>query len=109
MDTKLATKQVRLTEWAGIIKACKASGLKVDDYLRRHGISRDSYYYWLRKVKEAALTQAGFVEMPAFKKVPLSDSFETQMVIKAEDTELYVNNDTSSELISRVLGVLGHA
>ena len=62
MNTKLATRQIRLNEWAAIIKDCKASGQKVDIYCEQHGLSRDAYYYWLRKVKEAALTQAGFVE-----------------------------------------------
>ena len=57
MNTKLATKEIRLNEWAGIIKSCRASGLKVDDYCRQHDISRDAYYYWLRKVKEKALQE----------------------------------------------------
>lgn len=29
MNTKLATTQIRITEWAAIIKDCKSSGLKV--------------------------------------------------------------------------------
>ena len=39
------------------------SGLKVDDYCAQHGLSGNAYFYWLRKVKEAALTQSGFVEV----------------------------------------------
>lgn len=38
MNTKLATTQIRLTEWASIIKDCKSSGLKVDEYCRQHDI-----------------------------------------------------------------------
>ncbi len=68
MNTKLATTQIRLTEWASIIKDCRASGLKVDEYCQQHNLSRDAYYYWLRKVKAAALQQAGFVELPAPEK-----------------------------------------
>ena len=72
MNTKLATTQIRITEWAAIIKDCKSSGMKVDDYCQLHDISRDAYYYWLRKAKTAALQQAGFVElpMPETKPVP---------------------------------------
>ena len=90
MNTKLATRQIRLNEWAAIIKDCKASGQKVDIYCEQHGLSRDAYYYWLRKVKEAALTQAGFVELPALtsEQIPAktiekgTSAFETQMIIK---------------------------
>lgn len=89
MNTKLATRQIRLNEWAAIIKDCKASGQKVDIYCEQHGLSRDAYYYWLRKVKEAALTQAGFVELPALtsEQIPAktiekgTSAFETQMII----------------------------
>ena len=109
MNTKLATRQIRLNEWAGIIKECRSNGLKIDDYCKQHNISRNRYFYWLRRVKEAALSQAGFVEMPSLNTVPEASSFNTQMIIKTEGAELCINNDTSSELLSRVLGVLGHA
>lgn len=41
MNTKLATRQIRLEEWAAIIKDCKASGQNVDIYCEQHGLSRD--------------------------------------------------------------------
>lgn len=110
MNTKLATTQIRLTEWASIIKECKSSGLKVDEYCQQHNLSRDAYYYWLRKLKESALQQAGFVELPAPGKesIPSSD-FHTQLVIKTAGIEIDINNDTPAELIARVLGVMDHA
>ena len=110
MDTKLATKQIRLNEWTGIIKDCKASGLKVDDYCARHNLSRDAYYYWLRKVKEAALQQAGFIELPALNPGRLSASgFSSQMIIRVGETDIMVNQNTPAELISTVLGIVNHA
>ena len=109
MNTKLATKEIRLNEWAGIIKSCRASGLKVDDYCRQHDIYPDAYYFWLRKVKEKALLQAGFVEITAMEQRQQGTVFDTSMVIKNGNTELCINDDTSSELLSRVLGVMGYA
>ena len=110
MNTKLATTQIRITEWAAIIKDCKSSGMKVDDYCQQHDISRDTYYYWLRKVKTAALQQAGFVELPIpeTKPVPTTD-FSTQMVIKTAGKEIRINYDTPPELITRGLEVIRHA
>ena len=63
MNTKLTTSKMRIGQWADIIKDCKKSGLKVDDYCTQHGLSRNAYFYWLRKVNEAALTQRRFVEV----------------------------------------------
>lgn len=63
MDTKLATIQICTKQWASIIQDCRSSGLKVDDYCKQHSLSRNAYYYWQRKVKEAALSHADFVEI----------------------------------------------
>ena len=115
MNTKLATTQIRLNEWAAVIKDCKASGLKVDEYCQQHNLSRDAYYYWLRKVKAAALKQAGFVELTAPEGGSCSSggtaatSFTAQMTIKAGNLELGVSNETPSELLSRVLEVIRRA
>lgn len=110
MNTKIATAQIRIAEWAAIIKDCKSSGMKVDDYCQQHDISRDAYYYWLRKVKTAALQQAGFVELPMSENKPVPNTdFTAQMVIKAGRNEISINNDTPTELISRVLEVIRHA
>lgn len=117
MNTKLATQQIRLNEWAAIIKECKASGQKVDLYCEQHGLSRDAYYYWLRKVKEAALKQAGFVELSALapEQTPVktaekeTPSFQTQMIIKIKEIEFCVNENSPSELVSRMLEIIRHA
>ena len=55
MNTKLATSQIRLKNWAAIIQDRKQSGLSVNDYCSQHQLSRDAYYYWLRKIKETCL------------------------------------------------------
>ena len=97
MNTKLATRQIWSHEWAAIIKDCKASGQKVDIYCEQHGLSRDAYYYWLCKVKEAALKQAGFVELPVLRpeQPPSktvekgSSAFEIQMIIKSKRLSLH--------------------
>ena len=48
MDTRLATNQIRLQQWAAIIHDRKESGLKVDDYCKLNNLSRNAYYYWLK-------------------------------------------------------------
>lgn len=117
MDTKLATMQIRTKQWASIIQDCRASGLKVNDYCEQHGLSRNAYYYWQRKVKEAALSQAGFVEIQgdALKTeadLPASPSgspFSPQMVLSVGGLYVGINRDTPMPLLTQVLGVIRHA
>ena len=56
MNTKKATKQIRLQYWAGLITECQESGQKTKDWIVEHNITHDAYYYWLREVRRAALT-----------------------------------------------------
>ena len=109
MDTRLATKQYRLRQWAEIIKDRSASGMKVNEYCKQNNLSRDAYYYWFKKLKEAALQQSGMVELTQSDLQTRNDFFSAQMVISADGVELLVNNDTPSELISRVLEVMHRA
>ncbi|MDF2869889.1 MAG: hypothetical protein K0R05_1464 [Anaerocolumna sp.] len=112
MDTRLATNQIRLSEWTRIINDRCQSGLKVDEYCKQHQLSRHAYYYWLRKVKEAALIHNSFVELPALpeKTVPASTNhFIYQMTIAIGNTVLGVSESTPMELLSRVLEVVRNA
>jgi len=113
MNTKLATRQFRLEQWTGIIRDCRNSGMKVDDYLKTNGISRDQYYYWLRQVKSAALAQCenagSFVEVPPSRMINSpDDTFSAQLTVSANGFTVAVNESTSSELLIRVLEAVSH-
>ena len=79
MDTQLTIRQMKLTHWAGIISQCRSQcqsdGIEVRQWLQDNNINRDQYYYWHKKVKEAALVQQGepaFLELKAPGAVPVS-------------------------------------
>jgi len=77
MNSLKAEKRFRLNKWAEIIRECKTSGIKVSEWLAQNNISKDQYYYWQRKVKDACLEsmqmkQATFVELPA--DIPASNT-----------------------------------
>ena len=55
MDTRLATTNIRIQQWTAIFKAKDESGLIMDEYCKQNGISRNVYYYWLRRARNAAL------------------------------------------------------
>ncbi len=61
--------------------------MKVDEYCQSRGITRDMYFYWLRKVKEAALDSSGIelVELKEPEPSQPSDAsspFTTEAIIK---------------------------
>ena len=69
MNSLTAEKQYQLAKWADIIKSCMSSGMMVSEWLRQNNVSKDQYYYWQRKLKDACLEslqeeQVSFVELP---------------------------------------------
>lgn len=109
MDTKLATRQIRLQQWAAVIKDRNSSGLKVDDYCKQHGISRDTYFYWLRKVREAALIQSGFVELEPAANTPEEPEEQPSLEANINGITLSIREGVSMDLLSKVIRVIKDA
>lgn len=118
MDTKLATAKIRIRQWAEIIKDRCDSGMTVDVYCEKHGLSRNSYFYWLRKVRQEALFQAEsgtrFIELsePGLTRdsVPEDPSlFLPQLTVQLGDAVIGIDNSTPMELLSRTLEVVRSA
>lgn len=58
----------RLAQWAGLIRQRTESGLSVNAFCRSRGLSRSQYFYWQRKVREAALEN--MVPLPEGRLIP---------------------------------------
>lgn len=50
----LVKNQYRLEQWTKLIQECRSSGMKVDDWCEANGVTHHAYYYWLRKIRQAA-------------------------------------------------------
>jgi transposase-like protein len=120
MNTKAATTQIHIQQWIGIIQDRASSGLTVDDYCESHGLTRNQYYYWLRKVRAGFLEAAPqLVELHVPETVPaVSETMPInstvtadvpQLLISKGDIEIRVNSNISPELLMTVFHCLSHA
>lgn len=57
MDTRLAKRNYSIQQWKAIIQDRNNTNLTVDEYCKQNGLSRNSYFYWLRIIREEALEQ----------------------------------------------------
>ena len=54
MDRIMEIKnKIRISEWSDMVRACRGSGLTVRQWCNSNGINIKTYYYRLRKVREA--------------------------------------------------------
>lgn len=111
MDTRLAAQQIRLTEWAGIIRARNESGQTVKEFCRQNEITETQYFYWLRRVRAAALQEhaSSFAELPASANSPAPSPGGTDVIIEIGRARVRVSNACSRDTLSMVMEVLGNA
>ncbi len=63
-ETKKLTDKYRLEQWAAIIRERINSGKQVKEWCAENNISRHKYFYWLRKVKSAAVQEKALIKSP---------------------------------------------
>lgn len=54
MDSREMTREVRLRQWSEVLREQKESGQNVKTWCESQGIRRQQYFYWQRKLREAA-------------------------------------------------------
>ena len=56
-DVLAMRSEYRLQHWAQVVKSCNTSGLSNREFCRQHQIAEKTYYYWLRRLREAGASQ----------------------------------------------------
>jgi len=46
--------ELKIAQWSDVIRKAGESGMPVRRWLTQNNISKDAYYYWLRKIKRAS-------------------------------------------------------
>ena len=54
---KQIARQVRMTHWAQMMRERRDSGASVREWCSGKGINEKTYYYWQRRLREAACTE----------------------------------------------------
>ena len=57
MNTREIASEYRLSQRAGIVRERTASGMSIREFCRRAGYQESVYFYWQRKLREAACTE----------------------------------------------------
>ena len=53
-DVLAVRDEYRLKEWTEVYRRCRESGLSNREFCRENGIAEKTFYYWLKKLREAA-------------------------------------------------------
>ena len=114
----LVAQKTRLSEWIDMVRDCqnRPQGMKIDEWCQLHDITKASYYWRLRKVREAYLKTADhtqtFVEVPssAIQPVNMAAEYKIIALIRGRNNlTLEITEQASDSFLKTLLGVLGNA
>ncbi|WP_075680043.1 hypothetical protein [Roseburia sp. 831b] len=124
-QTSIASRNCRIQEWAQMIQDCnnRPVGMSVSEWCQEHSITTANYYYRMTQVRKACLdslpsevVEQAIVPVPTNLMTNGNYSFaetnqecdESFIELSAHGVTLRVTENTSSSLLSKVLGVLAH-
>ena len=118
------THEVRLANWKAIIEQCQArpKGQTAKQWMVENDISDKQYYYWLRRVRAAAIKKnqipallepekqlptVSFAEIPVKELLPSEES--PAIVIKTKKSTIEIPTAVSDALVVKIVKAVAHA
>lgn len=115
MNTRDIATEYRLAHWTQVMRDRTDRGLSIHAYCEEAGIHENTYFYWQRKLREAAYT--GMQETSAEVKSIVPNGWATigvserstktkGLTVEAGGCHITVGENTDLELLMRVCQVL---
>ena len=105
MEKALALRrEYRLQHWARIVDECAKSGKSNREFCAGRGVSEKTYYYWLRRLREAAADSV----TPQLVEVTFNDKSDRSgnLRVNYQGAELIVNETTPAAVLEMALMAL---
>lgn len=121
--TSLIARQCRLREWARMVQDCRnrPEEMSVEEWCEAHSITKANYYYRMTQVRKACLdavpkevVEQAIVPIPMnlmnIEEPDVSEksSENSFLELTSNGITIRVTDRTSTELLSKVLGVIAH-
>lgn len=113
-DISVVKSQLKLQVWAAMVSECRQSGMTVEAWCKSQNLSSKTYYYRLKKVREAALvniapvqlSETGDASNPCFKKLEVQAPVQSTLpaiTVHLPYATVEVTNDASQRTVEAVL------
>ena len=117
MNTREIAKEYRLGHWSSIMQERTTSGMSIRTYCQQTGIRENVYYYWQRKLREAACREILASEQVAISQAVAPSGWavcesakpmqeESAATIEIGKFRVNVGADTAPEQLEKICRVL---
>ena len=104
-------RQVRLSQWSAMVQEREDSGLSVKAFCKQVGIATKTYYYRLRRLREAAVEQArSEAAQPELVRFTPPTEYAVgqaqRIVIKTADTTIEIPVNAQPDVVAAAVSFL---
>lgn len=116
MNTIEIAAEYRLSHWAQVVHQQRESGLSIKAYCKENGFHENAYYYWQRKLRQAACAKLAERTADAetrlvpsgWARLETTDPEQSDIAVKIEinGCRVEVTTETDPELLLKVCRTL---
>ena len=105
-ETAKMKKEAKLTQWAEMVRQRNESGLTVTDWCKQNGINLKTYYYRLKRVRQAVCNEIEQHEIVPVEPIAGTEITAEKIELSIGDVKISLPDDFNESTLKRLLGVL---
>ena len=99
-------KEIKLAQWAEMVRQRNESGLTVTDWCKENGINLKTYYYRLKRVRQAVCSEMERHDIVPVEPIAGTEITTEKIELSIGDVKISLPDDFNESTLKRLLGVL---
>ena len=99
-------KEVKVSQWAEMVRQRNESGLTVTDWCKENGINLKTYYYRLKRVRQAVCNKIEQHDIVPVEPIAGTETTSEKIELSVGDVKISLPDDFNESTLRRLLGVL---
>ena len=105
-ETAKMKKEAKPAQWAEMVRQRNESGLSVTEWCRQNGINIKTYYYRLKRVRQAVCSEMERHDIVLVETVSGTEITAEKIELSIGDVKISLPDDFNESTLKRLLGVL---
>ena len=99
-------KEIKLAQWVEMIRQRNESGLSVTEWCKQNGIHIKTYYYRLKRVRQAVCSEMERHDIVPVEPIAGTEITTEKIELSIGDVKISLPDDFNESTLKRLLGVL---
>ena len=99
-------KEVKLAQWAEMVKSRNESGLTVTDWCKQNSINLKTYYYRLKRLRQAVCNEIEQHDIVHIEPTAGTEIAAVKIELSMGDVKISLPDNFNDDTLKRLLGVL---